>query len=257
MSVRAAVADIWDRLYQDEDTKDVEIVGSDGNVRAHGLVLGQMSEILKNMLNSGMIESQSRQIEMRSFTKAQLQFTLRLAYTGRIDPTDWGALRTDNPPVGSGSGRARARGRGGGTGLFYGAGPPNAGGQTNAGSGMGGLFVRTHPQPQPIPQPQPPPLFLLCGCASMAKMYQIPGFIPMMLDKIKAHLSADTFDEIMRFGISHDLTPLKLFCMRFAENSASGVWQMYETRQLSSEVEFELQGLWRSPPEGSQQHHFY
>merc|ERR1712061_397086 len=50
-----------------------------------------MSEPLKRMLTSGMIESQTRQIQMSSFTTSQVRFTLRLAYTGRVDPHDWGA----------------------------------------------------------------------------------------------------------------------------------------------------------------------
>jgi len=79
----------------------------------------------------------------------------------------------------------------------------------------------------------------------------------MMIDKIKDLLTADTFDQIMGLAISHDLSPLKIFCMRFAEQTSSGVWELYDARQLSSEVEFELQGIWYAPPGNTQQYHFY
>ena len=41
------------------------------------------------------------------------------------------------------------------------------------------------------------PLELLFGCASLAKKYEIPGFVSMMLAKIKPRLRVDNFDQIM------------------------------------------------------------
>ena len=80
----------------------------------------------------------------------------------------------------------------------------------------------------------------------------------MMLDKIKVRLAVGTFDEIMRFAILMDLSPLKVICIRFAEDPQnSGIRHMYEARQLSPEVEFELQAIWAAPSEDTHQHQFF
>merc|ERR1711862_676786 len=91
-----------------------------------------------------------------------------------------------------------------------------------------------------------PPLQLLFGCTSFAQKYDIPGFCPMLLEKIKPRLEVSNFDEIMCFAITLDLSPLKIFSVRFAENQPA-IRRMYENNELSAQVAFELQALWGKP----------
>lgn len=250
VTVRSAVADIWDRLYLDEDSKDVRITTRDGVVRAHGLVLAQISDVLKAMLNSTMSEAVSKQIDMREVTSCQLIFTLRLAYTGRINSADWAGME-DEParesdawdhvfraeaPVEVQFGRSMPT-----TPPFYVDSPYGVTKGRGKGTGKG----KTNDAGNRIP------LDLLFGCAAIAKKYSIPGFLPMMLHKIKQRLTIHNFNKVMSFAVSIDLSPLKLFCIRFAEEQPE-VRRMFQQSELNPEVEFELLALWSRPGSGTQ-----
>jgi len=87
-----------------------------------------------------------------------------------------------------------------------------------------------------------PPIGLLFGCASFAKKYEVPGFLNMMIEKIKPRLAVDNFDDMMKFAVAIDVLPLRVHCAKYAEGSDQ-VRQMLMGGKLSAEVEFELQGL--------------
>lgn len=91
-----------------------------------------------------------------------------------------------------------------------------------------------------------PPLDLIFGCASFAKRFEVPGFVSFMVDMLKDRIDISNFDRVTRFSISLDMAPLKLFCLRFAEDHLE-VRQQFQQGSLSPEVEFELQALWVTP----------
>jgi len=80
---------VLDRLHDDDTGKDVELVASDGVVRAHSLMLSAISEPFRAMLSNGMAETTTKRIQMADFTEAQLKFILRLLCTGGMDTSEW------------------------------------------------------------------------------------------------------------------------------------------------------------------------
>lgn len=80
---------LLEKLYDDESQKDVELVASDGIVRAHSCVLSAITEPLKSMLSNGMMESETKRIQMADFNVVQLKFIMRLLCTGGMDSSEW------------------------------------------------------------------------------------------------------------------------------------------------------------------------
>jgi len=272
-TVRLEVVELWERLFADDDGKDVELVARDGSIRAHSVILCQLSEPLRCILCSGMRETLTKAIEMRDYSVAELTFTLRLAYTGHVDPVDYLLV----PPASEGASTAPAPRPP----------PPTESTSTQRPflDGLASLVPRPPPPtdglptsqvPRPpswlapsVPQlvrsspgcsspspglppcpPEPstePPIDILFGCASIAKRFAIPGLVTLMLDKLKPRVDAQNFDKVMRFAVGLDLSPLKLWCLKFAESN-SAVQQQYLQGLLSPEVEFELRAVWSSPP---------
>jgi hypothetical protein len=197
-----------------------------------------------------MKEARTKEIEILEVTAAQMNFTLRLAYTGRVDPADWAGMASEQEASSPEFGKALSS-------LPCFSPFPK-------GAGKGEPIQRSSPYPSPFLSEASSsssrdatikqiPLELLFGCASLAKKYEIPGFISMMLAKIKPRLKVDNFDKIMQFAVTADLSPLKLFCIKFAEGETA-IKTMFESKQLSPEVEFELQALWKAPSDNALLH---
>lgn len=267
-TVRLEVVELWERLYLDEDGKDIELLAKDGSVWAHGVILSQLSEPLKCTLRAGMRETTTKQIEMRDYTVSELKFTLRLAYTGHIDESDY---RSNDTAAALESGTSASSADSAIPPLWnpfntVAAGPPPPG-PPPPGTGLFGgvppgamIAPRTPPQHPwrvaqhapgatavPAQQPQQhPPLDILFGCASISKRFEMPGLVSLMLDKLKALVTAQNFNSVMRSAVALDLSPLKLHCVRFAESS-SDIQRQYQAGSLSPEVEFELRALWDTP----------
>eukprot|EP00969_Alexandrium_andersonii_P095296 4209532-Alexandrium_andersonii.AAC.1 len=70
--------DLWGRLYLDDESKDVELI-----------VLRQLSVPFRCMLEHPMVEGQVRRIKLEAYTAVQLQFFLRLVYTGQVEASHW------------------------------------------------------------------------------------------------------------------------------------------------------------------------
>eukprot|EP00973_Karenia_brevis_P046099 6385676-Karenia_brevis.AAC.1 len=82
--VQSGVLHMWERMFDDEDSKDVNLIGSDGApVRVHSCVLSNTSDVFKCMLQSPMKEGKSKDIKLDSFSATQLRFITRLLYTGQ------------------------------------------------------------------------------------------------------------------------------------------------------------------------------
>mmetsp|Transcript_56682 Transcript_56682/g.184471 ORF Transcript_56682/g.184471 Transcript_56682/m.184471 type:complete len:238 (+) Transcript_56682:61-774(+) len=87
--VRTDVVSIWERLFESDDSKDVTLVGAEGEeVPAHSLVLCAASEVFKKMLGGGMLEETTKRVEVKDYTAQQLRFFLRLVYTGQVSASD-------------------------------------------------------------------------------------------------------------------------------------------------------------------------
>mmetsp|Transcript_18589 Transcript_18589/g.37894 ORF Transcript_18589/g.37894 Transcript_18589/m.37894 type:complete len:237 (-) Transcript_18589:112-822(-) len=187
--IRSDVIDMWERLYQDDESKDVQLVAKDGTVRAHGLILQQLSDAFKGMLSHPMAEGRTRTIKLETYSAVQLRFFFRLAYTGHVDASDWEGSSADKPP-----------------------------------------------------------LDCLFGVAALAKEYAVPGFLSWMVEKVKAEVTSETFETITAFAIQHDIAPLRVCCVKFAESS-SDVRKQFDKGSLKPEVAFELQAIWNAPAE--------
>lgn len=83
--------EMWESVFADDSTKDVTLVGADAKeVRAHSLILSKSSDVFKEMLSSDMSEGRTKVIKLSEYSAEELQFALRLLYTGQVDASDWG-----------------------------------------------------------------------------------------------------------------------------------------------------------------------
>ena len=62
--------------------------------------------------------------------------------------------------------------------------------------------------------------------------------------KISSRLCSKNFNEIASFAISRDIVPLRLKCLRVAEDDRE-VFEMFNQHMLSPEVMFELKAIWQ------------
>mmetsp|Transcript_110886 Transcript_110886/g.345612 ORF Transcript_110886/g.345612 Transcript_110886/m.345612 type:complete len:80 (-) Transcript_110886:60-299(-) len=67
-----------------------------------------------------------------------------------------------------------------------------------------------------------------------------------MLDKIKLALGDENFNQVLACAVALDWSPLKVFCVRFAEASKL-VWDQFQQGKLSPEVMHELRAVWPKP----------
>eukprot|EP00933_Yihiella_yeosuensis_P028118 TRINITY_DN21920_c0_g1_i1.p1 TRINITY_DN21920_c0_g1~~TRINITY_DN21920_c0_g1_i1.p1 ORF type:complete len:324 (+),score=42.37 TRINITY_DN21920_c0_g1_i1:108-974(+) len=89
--VRPEVARIWEKMLEHGKSKDVKLVCADGaEVWAHGSILSVASDVFQSMLASKMVEGQSQEIDVGSYSAKQLEFILGLLYTGQVDDDEDG-----------------------------------------------------------------------------------------------------------------------------------------------------------------------
>mmetsp|Transcript_53548 Transcript_53548/g.148882 ORF Transcript_53548/g.148882 Transcript_53548/m.148882 type:complete len:289 (-) Transcript_53548:147-1013(-) len=271
-SVGAEVVELWERLFEDETSKDVAIIASDGEeMRVHSIVFTNLSDAFKAMLGHDMEEGRARKVPLRDFTKAQLQFFFRLAYTGQVDPADWGHAAQGFGDGGSNGklvqgmakGRARQKPRHGSNasstiGSTSGSDSYEEAAQVVDLSSLKGKRKARGKGKAGKVGGRVPPLDLLFASAAISKQYGVRGFLDKMVQKIKARIDVGTFDEIAAFAIAHDLGPLRVSCVRVAEASHA-VRQLYDAGRLRPEVAFELQAIWppRSERRGKKRKAFF
>jgi len=231
-TIRLEVADLWKRLFDDEASKDVELIAKDGSVRVHSVVLANLSDPFKAALTSGMRESVTKQIQIREYSVAQLQFMLRLVYTGHIDESEFTPTGPQTNRVSQHLAHSNATGK--------------ASAQCVDSPFRGSPRLMSEHTPVTSVIPVKVPIDILLGCASIANTYQIRGVANIMLDKIKEALDQENFGEVFSCAIALDWSPLKVCCVRFAEGSQH-VWDQFQKGALSPEVMYELQAVWQMP----------
>eukprot|EP00933_Yihiella_yeosuensis_P000606 TRINITY_DN100979_c0_g1_i1.p1 TRINITY_DN100979_c0_g1~~TRINITY_DN100979_c0_g1_i1.p1 ORF type:complete len:296 (-),score=36.21 TRINITY_DN100979_c0_g1_i1:104-991(-) len=88
LEVPLEVFQIWERMSEDGQSKDVKLRCSDGvDVLAHRALLSAASDVFRTMLASGMVEGCTQQIDVGSYSARELEFILGLLYTGDVVET--------------------------------------------------------------------------------------------------------------------------------------------------------------------------
>lgn len=177
------VIDIWERLFEYEESKDVTLRAKNGEqVKAHGLMLAQLSEALKLMLSAGMQESRTKLVKMEKYSKAQLLFLLRLAYTGCMDAKDCTTSETDcgKPDPDWALERAEDLSKEHARNASEGSRRPRSSHRTSRCRSESSDSASSSSSSEE----DEPPIELLIGCA----MYEVPSFLPCMSGKIQDRL---------------------------------------------------------------------
>lgn len=234
------VLDLWERYFDDERSKDVRIVAKGGEtIRVHGIVLACLSDAFRAMLDTEMVEGRTRTVQLKEFTRVQLQFFFRLAYTGQVDPADWSSSQSSSrssTPKGIGKTDRRRSWR-------YSSDDYSSEESTSENEWTRKVKGNGKGKGKPVVLP---PLELLFGGAILSKQYGVTGFLQKMVAKIKGRLCDANFDEVSRFAIENDIAPLRVKCLSFAEASHR-VREDFYNDKLSPPVAFELQALWQPP----------
>jgi len=202
--VRLEIVDLWQRLFDDESSKDVQLVTKDGTAWAHSVILTNLSQPLKAALTGGMSESQTKVISFEDCYLSDVTFMLHLAYTGHVAEC---SLREAEPQV-------KVKGK-----------------------SQGKLDATNNNNSTEVP------IDVLLGCAVITHKWQIQGIFDIIIDYIKKHVNTENFDSVMSCAIAIDCSTLKLTCLRFAESSGS-IWNKFESQSLSDEVTHELGTIW-------------
>lgn len=79
---------VLERLFMDEDAKDVRLEMSDGTLWAHSSMLGAASDAIKGMLKHGTAKHQ-KSLTWKEHSLEVGRFFLRLLYTGTISEDEW------------------------------------------------------------------------------------------------------------------------------------------------------------------------
>lgn len=81
--------ELSEKLFQDDEFKDVTFKLDDGEVQAHRNVLAATSCVFKAMLSSPMTEARTGEIRIPNVQVATMRTFLRLLYTGQVESADW------------------------------------------------------------------------------------------------------------------------------------------------------------------------
>eukprot|EP00929_Paragymnodinium_shiwhaense_P044047 TRINITY_DN2259_c0_g2_i1.p1 TRINITY_DN2259_c0_g2~~TRINITY_DN2259_c0_g2_i1.p1 ORF type:complete len:398 (-),score=62.45 TRINITY_DN2259_c0_g2_i1:539-1672(-) len=77
------------KLFMDEESKDVTFKLADGEQRAHRLILQSASDVFKGMFGQDMREKQQGVVNLPEVDTSSMRVFLRLIYTGHIDESDF------------------------------------------------------------------------------------------------------------------------------------------------------------------------
>ncbi|CAE8641789.1 unnamed protein product, partial [Polarella glacialis] len=197
----------------------------------------------KQMLASPMREGQDKRVELKGFSGTQLNFLMRLLYTGQVHSSDWDNVTAPGLPRGPECDSEDPEKR-----------PTGRRDKRSSSNPRMGSWRSRRLSPSPLNSSdeesiaEPPLQFLLAAC-SFAKTYQIRGGLcAQMVSKIKKRVRSDVtaYEAVVRFAIREDVGPLRLFCVHFAKESAA-IRRRFEKGDLPPEVTFELQAIWEAP----------
>lgn len=241
VGMRIDVVDMWKRLYEDMEGKDVRIITAEGEeVGAHRCVLSSISEPFKKMLSGNMLESQNHVIKLEQFTSIQVRFFLRLAYTGHVHDDEC-RRKGDRYLAGVPSHKKHKL-----TDMLSDTLKKNKRSRATEITRieMGSPCSDPESDPESSPSITNPPLELLMACAKLSKMYEVTGFVTWMLELIKPRVNIFTFNEIACLAIAQDMARLRLYCIKYAEDSRD-IRKLFDNRALCPEVLFELESIWK------------
>lgn len=269
------------KLHDDCSHKDVDLVASDGVVRAHSCILAAISEPFRAMLGNGMVESETRRVQMADFNVAQLKFIMRLLCTGGMDSSEWPpesclahrdssqnsehlVVKVLAPSVSNIEFKMKPTTKYRNlmaeycqrTGYdlhqisFSANGHELAPDATPASSGLMGTPLSAK-LVGPIPiEEEPaseltlhPPLELLFPAATFAKMYDIQDFLATTIERLKACINENSFDSIMEWAIRLDLAPIRMAGLLYAQENDQ-IRTFFDQKTLHPQVQFELQAIW-------------
>ena len=218
-------AELWERLFEDEASKDVEVVSKDGEtLKVHRVILTNLSDAFKAMFAHEMRERRTRRVSLTDFTKAQLQFFFRLAYTGGMLAEEWPQDQEESESRGKGK-KGYVKGKKGG-GILT---PRTVAALARSDSDMFDSDSDDGKQSK-----QRPPLDLLFGAVALSKKYDVQTFLPRLIHKIDAQNSPLLFNEVASFAIAHDIAALRKACHRVANYPL--VRRQFDEEMLSPEV---------------------
>lgn len=86
--------------------------------------------------------------------------------------------------------------------------------------------------------PAEPPMHLLLGSLSIAQVYQFVGILEQVVASVKRRLNADTFNDICKTAIQHDVQSIRTHCLLIAASGAttSGPWFPGDYRVIASVI---------------------
>jgi len=260
-TVAPEVVEIWEHAFLDESTKDITVIAKDGSVKVHGMFLSALSDAFKAMLAHDLQEGRLRQVKLEHFTKDQLQFFFRFAYTGQVEPREW--PKESQPalhpllrsPVarpaswaltgmmkGCRKGKSKGKSKGKPNGKSKGE-LADSDDSSDDSDSISSIVLAPDDEPyEPMPSTIVPPLQLLMGAAQLSKQYEVRSFLTKFTKKLADALCSTNFDAIASFAINTDLSTLRMQCLHYAEESSS-VWEKFKRGSLSPEVMFELQAI--------------
>lgn len=89
-----------------------------------------------------------------------------------------------------------------------------------------------------------PPLNLLLSALGFAKKYLVEYMVRWLMEATWDRLNTSSFEQILSTAIHLDMSPLRMRCLRFAENS-SVIRARYEAGAVTDPlVTFELEAIW-------------
>lgn len=187
------------------------------------------------------------------FSSVEFRFFLRLLYTGKMEPSDWpteevpteyeqlptlpGSLVCQPPattePVLPFDGR-----------HSFSAAPVPVPVPT-PGLRPGAIFDSKVVSPRATPSTsyiRSPPAKLLMAAAAISKKYQVQWLLHILVDVIRQRITEVSFDSILGAAVFHDIAPVRLAALEFAQKSAT-VWRHYVAGDYAPEVLFELKAV--------------
>jgi len=231
-----------ERMYADDETKDVKIALMNGTLRAHSVLLRASSDAFAGMFCHGVAADGEKTLNWGDQSIEVGKVFLRLLYTGVLDRCDWEDHQAREPTL-----QGRWHMNGSAVADIIGSEvcwwhwqqwwcpPPDAleigddGKECKMRSGDVGRLSGdelTWSDGDVWLRKDQVPLYLLVGALALAKMYLVTHLVESLTGALKIRLTESTFDEICSCAIKLDVMPLRFLCLRYAEQSrfiSSGV----------------------------------
>ncbi|CAK0886951.1 unnamed protein product, partial [Prorocentrum cordatum] len=226
-----------ERMFADDETKDVKIALMNGNLRAHSVLLRASSDAFAGVLSHGVAADGEKTLNWGDQPIEVGRVFLRLLYTGALDKSDWEDPQASKPTL---QGRWHMNGSAVADiidskvcwwhwqqGQWCGLHPDvleigDDGKVCKMRSGDVGRVSGdelTWSDGEIWLRKDQVPLYLLVGALALAKMYLVTHLVESLTGALKIRLNEDTFDEICVCAIKLDVMPLRFLCLRYAEQS--------------------------------------